>query len=225
MEALNNRLWTSPGYHPSQVWWEAGDPHGADRKKPQPCGISSHPEITSFDRQLIGVIAGFLKNNYSPRNSLCTFYRHNSKGWAHVCFQDILRRAQLPPLRLRRQVLFALLHPHRALSRDLSHNGETFVSSSLTALLSLCHRGTPDQAGHWQGFTGGTNQLVIPSPLGFPFSVLPQRMKRTGVGTHIWTFPHTGNYLFFSLKFFKHVFPSGEIHTLLCSPEVQKKRR
>lgn len=60
VEALSNRLWTSPGYHSSQVWWEAVDPHGADRKEPQPCGISSHPEITSFDRQLIGM---FSQNN------------------------------------------------------------------------------------------------------------------------------------------------------------------
>lgn len=60
--------------------------------------------------------------------------------------------------------MFAFLQPQRARSRDLSHDGETFV-------LFLCHRGTPGQAGHTQVSTGGRNQLVIPNPLGLPSSV------------------------------------------------------
>jgi hypothetical protein len=53
------------------------DPRGADRKKPQPRGLSSHPEITSFDRQLISVIAGFLKKTITaPRNPPFTFSRN-----------------------------------------------------------------------------------------------------------------------------------------------------
>lgn len=92
VEALSNRLWTSPGYRSSQVWWEAVNPHGVDRKEPQPCGISSHPEITSSTRQLIGVIAGFLKNSPSSRTS--TVHLQQARA-----VRDVHRSALRAPLR------------------------------------------------------------------------------------------------------------------------------
>lgn len=79
---------------------------------------------------------------------------------------------------------------------------ERLLFHPASALLSMRHRGTPGQAGHPQGSTGGTNQLVIPSPLGLPFSAAAspasknEENQRVG---HFWTFPLTGNYLFFFL--------------------------
>lgn len=97
--------------------------------------------------------------------------------------------------------MFTFRHSQKALSRDLSHNER--LSPILTALLSLCHRGSPDQTGHPQGPTGGRNQLVIPSPwasLSQPFSAaasLASKHEEDQEGQKcFWTFPLTGNHLF-----------------------------
>jgi hypothetical protein len=64
---------------------------------------------------------------------------------------------------------FPLLHPQRALSRDLSHSGETFVLSSLTALLSLRHTGTPGQARSPARFHRRHELACHPQPIGLSF--------------------------------------------------------
>lgn len=176
----------------------------------------------------------------APETHRAPFSRHGQWGWPHVCSQGTLRRASSgsapssPPKKAGPVTMFALLHPQRALSRDLSHNGGTFVSSSLTALLSLCHRGTPGQAGHPQGSRGGTNLLVSPGPLGLPFSVaaFPASKNEENQGGRgrrgeeaFLDFPSHGTSFIFSLKFCRHDFSSGEIHMLLCFPEVQKECR
>lgn len=191
VEALSNRLWTSPGYRSSQVWWEAVNPHGVDRKEPQPCGISSHPEITSSTRQLIGVIAGFLKTIPAPEPPPCTFSKHGQLGCPQVCSPGTPETGLLRPSSC----------IQRDLSRDLPPNGS--ASSILPALQSLCHRGRSDQAGHLQGSTGGRNQLItlVYRPPSLNLSqflfLLPPRMKKTKRDRRrFWTFPLTGNHLF-----------------------------
>lgn len=154
------------------------DPRGADRKKkPQPCGLSSHPEITSFDRQLIGVIAGFLKNNYSQKPTMHLQQARTARaGHMSAHSQGSLRRASSgsapssPPKKAGSASLFPLLHPQWALSRDLSHSGETFVQPASQPCYRCVTEGHQVRQGHPQGSTGGTNRACHSRQLGFPFS-------------------------------------------------------